>query len=433
MTFAFRTYLSVIAALFLSLQGAFAQEDLNDTQLRLNPEIGSDNTLANVKVRHYPFINYNANKIDLNGDDWSELRSKLKQCKENGNFTVVHIGDSHIQPDGNTGRVRELFQQKYGDAGRGIIIPFRMAGTNEPRDYVIKSDDPFIRARLLSMPWPTQMGFTGVSLEPESYIFSISLSVKSPCGFFTILSSGDLNLKKVESNGENIKFTSEKVVDGVDVSLDSDCTEMTLTMEGRNVNIFGFNLQNDNNGVVYHSIGNNGAAYSSYNSLPKFGESIADLCPDLVVLALGTNEAFGTVNEAAFEAQIEMMIKSIRSGSPDVKFLLVTPSECQKSVYSTTYSGKGRRRRARRVKSYQVNQKVKTVRDIIVRYGKKHNIPVYDFYEIAGGAGASSKWLEENLLNTDRIHRTWEGYKVEGELIYQALSDALEKHRSQRR
>ena len=433
MTFPRNYLLYVLFILAFAGIKATAQEDVNDSQLRLNPNIGSDNTIVNVKVNHYPYINYKNNKIDLNGDDWRELSSKLRQSKENGNFTVVHIGDSHIQPDGNTGRVRELFQKKYGDAGRGLIIPFRMAGTNEPRDYVIKSEDSFVRARLLQMPWPTKMGFTGISLHPESYTFSITLSVKSPCGFFTILSSGDLKLQKVESDGMDIKFVSEKVPNGIDVSLDADCTEMTLTMEGRDVNIFGFNLQNDNNGVLYHSIGNNGAAYSSYNSLPKFGESIANLRPDLVILALGTNEAFGKVNEAAFEAQIETTIKSIRSQSPDVKFLLVTPSECQRSVYSTTYTGKGRRRRAKKVKSYQVNRNVKTIRDIIIKFGKKHNIPVYDFYEVAGGEGASAKWLSDKLLNTDRIHRTWSGYEVEGELIYQALSDALERPRNVRK
>ena len=433
MTFPRNYLLYVLFILAFAGIKATAQEDVNDSQLRLNPNIGSDNTIVNVKVNHYPYINYKNNKIDLNGDDWRELSSKLRQSKENGNFTVVHIGDSHIQPDGNTGRVRELFQKKYGDAGRGLIIPFRMAGTNEPRDYVIKSEDSFVRARLLQMPWPTKMGFTGISLHPESYTFSITLSVKSPCGFFTILSSGDLKLQKVESDGMDIKFVSEKVPNGIDVSLDADCTEMTLTMEGRDVNIFGFNLQNDNNGVLYHSIGNNGAAYSSYNSLPKFGESIANLRPDLVILALGTNEAFGKVNEAAFEAQIETTIKSIRSQSPDVKFLLVTPSECQRSVYSTTYTGKGRRRRAKKVKSFQVNRNVKTIRDIIIKFGKKHNIPVYDFYEVAGGEGASAKWLSDKLLNTDRIHRTWSGYEVEGELIYQALSDALERPRNVRK
>ena len=238
MTFPRNYLLYVLFILAFAGIKATAQEDVNDSQLRLNPNIGSDNTIVNVKVNHYPYINYKNNKIDLNGDDWRELSSKLRQSKENGNFTVVHIGDSHIQPDGNTGRVRELFQKKYGDAGRGLIIPFRMAGTNEPRDYVIKSEDSFVRARLLQMPWPTKMGFTGISLHPESYTFSITLSVKSPCGFFTILSSGDLKLQKVESDGMDIKFVSEKVPNGIDVSLDADCTEMTLTMEGREVNIF---------------------------------------------------------------------------------------------------------------------------------------------------------------------------------------------------
>ena len=85
------------------------------------------------------------------------------------------------------------------------------------------------------------------------------------------------------------------------------------------------------------------------------------------------------------------------------------------------------------MKSFQVNRNVKTIRDIIIKFGKKHNIPVYDFYEIAGGEGASAKWLSDKLLNTDRIHRTWSGYEVEGELIYQALSDALERPRNVRK
>lgn len=427
MKFRLRLSIALFMQIILICSNTYAQTDVNDTQLRLNPEIGNDNRVVTDPGRRYSFINYNRNKIDLNGDDWTELRSKLAQTKEAGNFTVVHIGDSHIQPDGNTGRVRDLMQKRFGDAGRGLIVPFRLAGTNEPLDYKITSSDSFVQARLLNQPWPTKMGFTGISLAPEAYTFRINLTVKSPCGYFTILCRGALTLKSVESNGQEIEFTTEKVPNGLDVSLDEDCTEMTLTLEGRDVNIFGFDLCNDNNGVLYHSIGNNGAAYSSYNSLPNFGENIAYLNPDLVILALGTNEAFGTVREEVLVSQIESMIRSIKRFSPDTKFLLVTPSECQRSVYTTTYTGKGRKRRAVKKRSYQVNNKVVTVRDIIKRYGQKNHIPVYDFYDVAGGAGASTKWLNEHLLNSDRLHRTWDGYRVEGELIYQALMDALDK------
>lgn len=422
-----KLYRPIIAtSLLLSFSPVVAQvEDANDELLRLNPEMSTELPQTTGVSRHYSFINYESNHITMNGDSWDELASKLSQTREANTFTVVHIGDSHIQADGNTGKVRSLMQSKFGNAGRGIIVPFRMAGTNEPLDYRITSPESYVKARLLNQPWPTRMGFTGISLSPESYKFTITLSVKSPCGYFTILSSGDLHLTEVLSDEKPIGFTSERTDTGIDVSLDEDYTEFTLKLEGDDVNIFGFDLRNDNNGVLYHSIGNNGAAFASYNTLPGFGRSVASLGPDLIVLSMGTNEAFGTLRAEALEAQIDVMINSIRRYAPDAKFLLVTPSECQRSVYTTKITGKGRKRRKTRVRSYQVNSKVAQARDIIKEYGHRNSIPVYDFYTVAGGAGASTKWLAEKLLNTDRIHRTWEGYRVEGELFYDALIDAL--------
>ena len=52
-------YLMLLCMLVLTGVHSAAQEDVNDTQLRLNPNIGSDNSLTNVKVSHYPFLKYN--------------------------------------------------------------------------------------------------------------------------------------------------------------------------------------------------------------------------------------------------------------------------------------------------------------------------------------------------------------------------------------
>jgi hypothetical protein len=65
------------------------------------------------------------------------------------------------------------------------------------------------------------------------------------------------------------------------------------------------------------------------------------------------------------------------------------------------------------------------MRNVILKYGADKQIAVYDFYDVAGGAGSSAKWLQNRLLSSDRIHRTWAGYALEGELLYHALSDAL--------
>ena len=44
-------------------------------------------------------INTYANHIVLNGDDWDEMIRYLNNTRRHTNkFTIVHIGDSHIQP-----------------------------------------------------------------------------------------------------------------------------------------------------------------------------------------------------------------------------------------------------------------------------------------------------------------------------------------------
>lgn len=394
-------------------------DDDTDTQIRLNPELGSS-TITVTDGHKYPYIRYDLNRIDMNGDNWKELAEKLRQSRSISNFTVVHIGDSHIQADGNTGTTRKRFQSEYGDAGRGVIIPFRLAGTNEPLDYSITSSSPFVKSTLMRTPWATEMGFTGVALKPQNQNFSFNLSIKSECGYFTILCDGDLTVEAISSGGKNIEFDTERVDDGVYVSMFEDLTEFTIDLTADDVTIYGFDLRNDSPGVLYHAIGNNGAAYSSYNAIASFGESLSSLDPDLVIISLGTNEAFGKLDPETFTAQIAVMVRKIRKHSPDAKLLLVTPSECQRTVYA------GRRRRKRaRSKSYQVNTNVAKVRQLIIDYGKQHNIPVYDFYAVAGGEGASAKWLSDHLLSADRIHRTWDGYRLDGNLMYEALHDAL--------
>ncbi|MDH3582566.1 MAG: hypothetical protein OEM91_18330, partial [Hyphomicrobiales bacterium] len=37
--------------------------------------------------------------------------------------TILHLGDSHIASDRFTGDLRDMFQTRFGDAGRGLMMP----------------------------------------------------------------------------------------------------------------------------------------------------------------------------------------------------------------------------------------------------------------------------------------------------------------------
>ncbi|BDD04820.1 LysM peptidoglycan-binding domain-containing protein [Aureibacter tunicatorum] len=59
---------------------------------------------------------------------------------DNRKLHIVHIGDSHIQADYFSGRMREYFQEKYGNGGRGLVFPYRLSKTNGATDIKYTSN-----------------------------------------------------------------------------------------------------------------------------------------------------------------------------------------------------------------------------------------------------------------------------------------------------
>ena len=56
-----------------------------------------------------------------------------------------------------------------------------------------------------------------------------------------------------------------------------------------------------------------------------------------------------------------------------------------------------------------------------MNYCKKHHIAVWDFYTVAGGKGAASRWLAPKYMKTDHLHLTDRGYRFMGDLLGEAL------------
>lgn len=427
-------YLNKIIPLILlsacAVQSAGASDDIDDRDTRLNPNF-EDNTRSDAKESlKYSFINYAANRIEMNGHSWNKLKSKLESIGEGHIVNIVHIGDSHIQAEGNTSHVRKNLQASYGDAGRGLIIPFRLAGTNQPLDYRISSSASMTSAKLLKTPWPTKMGFTGISLQAPRSCFDVTITNEKPFSLLTVLGSGKIHIRTITSNGEVIGFRQYSTYSGQVAELDKSVSSATISIDAPDANIFGFNLRNEKSGIIYSAIGNNGAAFSSYSQIPHFGHELNALKPDLVIISLGTNEAFGKISDYTFYNCIKTLVDDIRQNNPGVEILLTTPSECQRSTYKTIRTGKKRRRRTRRIRQFEVNHNVARLADVIRRFGRENHIPVYDFYAVAGGNGASEKWVSNRMLSGDRIHRTWAGYKLEGELLSRALAKSLDAPKS---
>ncbi|MBK5269987.1 MAG: hypothetical protein JJE22_03130, partial [Bacteroidia bacterium] len=49
-------------------------------------------------------------------------------------------------------------------------------------------------------------------------------------------------------------------------------------------------------------------------------------------------------------------------------------------------------------------------------------IPLWDLYRITNGYGSAYSWLKRGLMNNDRVHFTSEGYRLQGNLLFNALA-----------
>ncbi len=429
--------LQILLALILLLPSlAWARafpldQDDDDALIRENPEQEeAPATLVTANYQAYPFLKLSHNHIALNGADWGSLRRRFDACDDTV-ISLVHIGDSHIQAEGSTSRTRSLLQHRYGNAGRGLITPFKIAGTNQPLDYSIVSTSSFTSAKVLKQPWPIEMGFTGIALQPNSKFFEFTIGVEDrgegnavDFDFVRVFTHGNLpTLKSVlVPRGKQSVYNHTVQGDTITIFLLEPQERITLNFEANGpCQIFGFDLQNQMTGLVYHAIGNNGATYNTYNSVPNFGRDLASLSPNLVIVSLGTNEAFGKISDDVFYSNVDRLVTDIMSNNPEAQILLTTPAECQRSTMVRT--GKGKKRR--RTRSYSVNTNVARLRNVILRYGTDHQIPTYDWYAVAGGQGSSTHWIQKSLMKSDRIHNTWAGYALQGSLLYDALIECL--------
>lgn len=362
------------------------------------------------------FVKLKANNISMNGANWKDLKRRLAR-HDTIPFSIVHIGDSHLQADISTGYVRSQLQFDYGDAGRGLVVPLRLSRTNEPVDYFFKSDRSWSPLKFMSANWARTMGFTGASLQPGSSVMEINVGSRvtdtySTFSDFTIFHKGELDIQSVTTDDGTV-ITEPMVEYGKEytrVMLPKSVGSVSVSFApGSGFSLFGAYLSGNRPGVFYNVIGNNGATYNSYNRVPAMGHGVSLMSPDLIIISLGTNEAFGHFDEARMIDAIDKLVNELKRNNPHAELLLVTPMECQRK------GGRG----------YIVNANVKLVRNTIVQYGKDQHIPVYDWYEIAGDDGASNKWISEGLYGHDRIHHTVKGYRVQGFMLYDALLKAL--------
>lgn len=174
----------------------------------------------------------------------------------------------------------------------------------------------------------------------------------------------------------------------------------------------GLVLENNVPGIVYHTIGVNGAKCSDYNKFPMFFEQLKSLHPDLVIISLGTNESFDKLVTVDYFSQLNAMMDTILNQNPTVTFLITTPPPSQfKRKFPNTF-----------VADY--------AKEILAQAEVK-NYAVWDLFSNVGGLFSIHQNAKEGLLGGDKVHYTKAGYEKQGQLLTDAFFEAYYQFNSE--
>lgn len=344
-----------------------------------------------------------------------------------GNVNILHLGSSHVQAGTLSHTIRRnlLLSYPHLTARRGMIFPYSAANKcNNPADYKVKRSCEFQLIRNVYQEHLTPLGATGIAVYVQGQPAEIKITLSDEdLEFCTnrIIVLGESNDGKVvpwirvdttyyypvikDPDLRRFVFDVKDFTDSFTVVMPCDSTErFTLT---------GVFLDNDSPGLTFHSIGVNGADLDDYLRCPYFELDMELLQPDMVIFGIGINDANSDkFDSLTFKNRYLQLIQRIQKVNPECAFVFITNNDSYKKI-------------SRR--NYAVNKNNLQVREVFYRLADLTQGAVWDQFDIMGGLKSMDKWRQSGYAQTDRIHFTVKGYKLLGDLFFNAFVDAHDK------
>lgn len=151
---------------------------------------------------------------------------------------------------------------------------------------------------------------------------------------------------------------------------------------------------------------------------PEQMSTILAYKPDLLIVAVGTNEAHSNFDADRYTDLMRKFVDQVMEGTDSATTIMFTtpPGSHKRSS--------GRTSRGKATTSLLANNTNKEVADCQDRFGRENGFAVWNLLEIAGGLQAPGNWRKAGLMQRDGIHYTVEAYRLQGNMLAGALIDA---------
>jgi lysophospholipase L1-like esterase len=343
--------------------------------------------------------------------------------KETGAVTrVTHYGDSPTTADLITGDIRAQLQARFGDAGHGFILLAKPWAWYQHRGVA-----------LYGSGWQI---VPATHLELKDGFFGLYYLLQPGGGTVTIATKGttrDITRDTAQDATQDTKQdkTPDTTVTEIPTAGDAKspgfaaftvaggATDLELHTVGQ-VRLFGLTAEKPGPGVVYDSLGLNGASITVLSHMFNQQHWTAELRrrdPNLVVINYGTNEAdFAEFVDKHYEKELREAIRRVRAALPSASVLVMSPMD------RGHLTGPGEIETMATIPLIVATQR---------RVAQETGCGFFDTFTAMGGAGTMARWYaaQPRLVSADFIHPYPAGGKIVATVFVKQIESGLSRYK----
>lgn len=338
---------------------------------------------------------------------------KLIAAIQDKKLHVVQLGDSHTAADEMTDNMRQQLQSTLGNGGMGWGMPMYFTGNRlvrygydnsgwQPISSRTQQHENYSLGGLIAVPQYSGASLT-IKAKRSEALQKFKVSIRQ--------SANDEALVGNDAQGRSIRI--EAPVKNGTWQIAEFEAQMPFTIRAQQVQktaLGGWWGQNaKGGGAIVSAIGINGAQLSYWQrwNSKAWQDELNAVAPDLLILAYGTNEAYGDNLDVERARQILVeQIQGIRAASPSTAIMIMSAPESLK--------GTGGSCGTRPVKLNAVQQ---MQREVAQQQRTLH----WDWQQAMGGACSMRSWINQGLARRDGVHFSATGYQRLGQQMAQDI------------
>ena len=346
--------------------------------------------------------------------------------REQRTVRILHYGDSQIEMDHITSRLRSHLQKRFGGGGPGMVpfqtitpsVSIRQSTSGELVHLASFGDSTVVRSRGDYGPMMQCFrlgGGSAVTTLRAAQGNSVDNRIKRFSNI-TLLFNNKGNRLEATLTDRQHKTTRSTNYTGSGIgslvlSLDSASNSVRLAVNGR-ADLYGV-LLDDGNGVAVDNIPMRGCSGQQFTLVPmeKLSSAYEQMDVGLIILQFGGNSVpyLKTSNQISTYCQsLGRQLDHLHLCCPTAKILFVGPSDM-----STRLRGQ--------LQTYPI---IPELIDSLAATAVRHGAAYWSIYHAMGGHNSMPEWTRQGLAGQDYIHFSQRGADLMGDLISQAFENS---------